>query len=148
MNIIVEEGVKIVFTSAGNPKTWTAFLKEKGIKPGSIQGVYITGVQKGSAAAEAGLKEGDIITSINGNEINPRLRVNPGAVPPFNEADGVALNAPEPIVWEQEIVLNSPSTLLREGTNVLAVQLINTTSGSSDLYLDAELKYPTSTSSP
>lgn len=31
MNIIAEEGVKIVFTSAGNPKTWTAFLKEKGI---------------------------------------------------------------------------------------------------------------------
>lgn len=31
MDIIVEEGVKIVFTSAGNPKTWTSFLKEKGI---------------------------------------------------------------------------------------------------------------------
>ena len=31
MNIIVEEDVKIVFTSAGNPKTWTNFLKEKGI---------------------------------------------------------------------------------------------------------------------
>src|SRR3954465_8734710 len=31
MKIIVEEGVKIVFTSAGNPKTWTGFLKEKGI---------------------------------------------------------------------------------------------------------------------
>lgn len=31
MNIIVDEGVKIVFTSAGNPKTWTTFLKEKGI---------------------------------------------------------------------------------------------------------------------
>ena len=31
MNIIVEEDVKIVFTSAGNPKTWTSFLKEKGI---------------------------------------------------------------------------------------------------------------------
>ena len=31
INIIVEEGVKIVFTSAGNPKTWTSFLKEKGI---------------------------------------------------------------------------------------------------------------------
>ncbi|MFW9623865.1 NAD(P)H-dependent flavin oxidoreductase, partial [Bacteroides graminisolvens] len=30
MNIIVEEGVKIVFTSAGNPKTWTSWLKEKG----------------------------------------------------------------------------------------------------------------------
>ncbi|WP_405605153.1 NAD(P)H-dependent flavin oxidoreductase [Polaribacter sp. Asnod1-A03] len=31
MDIIVEEGVKIVFTSAGNPKTWTSFLQEKGI---------------------------------------------------------------------------------------------------------------------
>lgn len=31
MNIIVEEGVKIVFTSAGNPKTWTQFLKQNGI---------------------------------------------------------------------------------------------------------------------
>lgn len=31
MDIIVEENVKIVFTSAGNPKTWTSFLKNKGI---------------------------------------------------------------------------------------------------------------------
>lgn len=31
MNIIVEEEVKIVFTSAGNPVKWTSFLKEKGI---------------------------------------------------------------------------------------------------------------------
>lgn len=27
MDILVQEGVKIVFTSAGNPATWTAFLK-------------------------------------------------------------------------------------------------------------------------
>jgi enoyl-[acyl-carrier protein] reductase II len=31
INIIIDEGVKIVFTSAGNPKTWTGLLKEKGI---------------------------------------------------------------------------------------------------------------------
>jgi enoyl-[acyl-carrier protein] reductase II len=31
IEIIVEEGVKIVITSAGNPKTWTSYLKEKGI---------------------------------------------------------------------------------------------------------------------
>src|ERR1700756_5699130 len=31
MAIIVEEGVKIVFTSAGNPKTWTQHLKKQGI---------------------------------------------------------------------------------------------------------------------
>jgi enoyl-[acyl-carrier protein] reductase II len=32
MDIIVEEGVKIVFTSAGNPKTWTQWLHDRGIK--------------------------------------------------------------------------------------------------------------------
>nr|WP_294875214.1 nitronate monooxygenase [uncultured Pedobacter sp.] len=32
MDIIVAEGVKVVFTSAGNPASWTQFLKEKGIK--------------------------------------------------------------------------------------------------------------------
>ena len=31
MRLIVDEGVRIVFTSAGNPKTWTPFLKEHGI---------------------------------------------------------------------------------------------------------------------
>lgn len=31
MEIIVTLGVKIVFTSAGNPKTWTAHLKDNGI---------------------------------------------------------------------------------------------------------------------
>ncbi len=31
MNVIAEEGVKIVFTSAGNPKTWTSWLHQKGI---------------------------------------------------------------------------------------------------------------------
>lgn len=31
MNIIIDEGVKIVFTSAGNPKTWTPILKQNGI---------------------------------------------------------------------------------------------------------------------
>ncbi|AOZ98438.1 NAD(P)H-dependent flavin oxidoreductase [Flavobacterium commune] len=31
MKIIVDEGVKIVFTSAGNPMTWTTYLKENGV---------------------------------------------------------------------------------------------------------------------
>jgi enoyl-[acyl-carrier protein] reductase II len=32
MDILVEEKVEIVFTSAGNPATWTGFLKRKGVK--------------------------------------------------------------------------------------------------------------------
>ena len=31
MHLVAEEGIKIVFTSAGNPKTWTGWLKERGI---------------------------------------------------------------------------------------------------------------------
>jgi len=31
IQILVDENIKIVFTSAGNPKTWTSFLKEKGV---------------------------------------------------------------------------------------------------------------------
>jgi enoyl-[acyl-carrier protein] reductase II len=31
MDILVQEGIKIVFTSAGNPTTWTSFLKGNGI---------------------------------------------------------------------------------------------------------------------
>src|SRR6187455_2430360 len=31
MNILIEEGVRIVFTSAGNPATWTGTLKDKGL---------------------------------------------------------------------------------------------------------------------
>lgn len=31
INIVAEEQIKIVFTSAGNPKTWTSFLKDQGI---------------------------------------------------------------------------------------------------------------------
>ncbi|SKB56891.1 NAD(P)H-dependent flavin oxidoreductase [Maribacter arcticus] len=31
MDIIIEENVKIVITSAGNPKTWTSILKDNGI---------------------------------------------------------------------------------------------------------------------
>ena len=32
MQILVEEGVRIVFTSAGNPKTWTSHLQNRGMK--------------------------------------------------------------------------------------------------------------------
>ncbi|WP_333818538.1 NAD(P)H-dependent flavin oxidoreductase [Ohtaekwangia sp.] len=31
INVVLDERIKIVFTSAGNPATWTPFLKDKGI---------------------------------------------------------------------------------------------------------------------
>ena len=49
MNIIVEEEVKIVFTSAGNPKTWTSSLKDEGIMVVHVVS-SVTFAQKAEAA--------------------------------------------------------------------------------------------------
>jgi enoyl-[acyl-carrier protein] reductase II len=51
MDIIVEEDVKIVFTSAGNPQTWTTWLKERGI----IVVHVISSVRFAQKAQEAGV---------------------------------------------------------------------------------------------
>lgn len=51
MNIIVEEDVKIVFTSAGNPKTWTSWLKERGITVVHV----VSSVKFAKKAQEAGV---------------------------------------------------------------------------------------------
>jgi len=51
MDIIVEEGIKIVFTSAGNPKTWTPFLKENGITVAHV----VSSVKFARKAQEAGV---------------------------------------------------------------------------------------------
>lgn len=52
------------------PSVEDRLLEQQGIKPGSVTGVYITEVQPNSAAAEAGLKEGDIIQGINGAQVS------------------------------------------------------------------------------
>lgn len=51
MDIIIEEGVKVVFTSAGNPKTWTAKLKEHGITVVHV----VSSVKFAKKAEEAGV---------------------------------------------------------------------------------------------
>jgi serine protease Do len=48
------------------PAAEDELLRRQGINPGSVQGVYITGVQSGSAAAAGGLQAGDVIQSIDG----------------------------------------------------------------------------------
>lgn len=51
IEIIIEEGVKIVFTSAGNPKTWTTYLKDKGITVVHV----VSSVKFAKKAEEAGV---------------------------------------------------------------------------------------------
>ncbi|HBH24137.1 MAG TPA: nitronate monooxygenase [Cytophagales bacterium] len=51
MKIIIEEGVKIVFTSAGNPKTWTKHLQDHGVKVVHV----VSNVKFARKSAEAGV---------------------------------------------------------------------------------------------
>ena len=51
MEIIVDEGVKIVFTSAGNPKTWTSHLQSQGIKVAHV----VSNVKFAKKCEEAGV---------------------------------------------------------------------------------------------
>ncbi len=68
MTIIVEEGVKIVFTSAGNPKTWTAFLKEKGITVVHVVSSVKFALKAQEAGVDAVVAEGFEAGGHNGRE--------------------------------------------------------------------------------
>ncbi len=68
MQIIVEEGVKIVFTSAGNPKTWTSFLKEKGITVVHVVSSVAFALKSELAGVDAVVAEGFEAGGHNGRE--------------------------------------------------------------------------------
>lgn len=68
MNIIIEEGVKIVFVSAGNPKTWTSFLKDKGIKVVHVVGSVKFALKSQEAGVDAIVAEGFEAGGHNGRE--------------------------------------------------------------------------------
>lgn len=68
INIIVEEGVKIVFTSAGNPKTWTSFLKEKGITVVHVVSSSKFALKAQEAGVDAVVAEGFEAGGHNGRE--------------------------------------------------------------------------------
>lgn len=68
MNIIVEEEVKIVFTSAGNPKIWTSFLKEKGITVVHVVSSVKFALKAEAAGVDAIVCEGFEAGGHNGRE--------------------------------------------------------------------------------
>lgn len=55
----------VLGVSFPSPANEEQFLRQQGINPGSVKGVFITAIQEGSAADAAGLQEGDIIQSID-----------------------------------------------------------------------------------
>lgn len=77
MNIVVEEGVKIVFTSAGNPKTWTSFLKEKGITVVHVVSSSVFALKAQEAGVDAIVAEGFEAGGHNGREETTTLTLIP-----------------------------------------------------------------------
>jgi len=77
MDIIVEEGVKIVFTSAGNPKTWTPFLKENGITVTHVVSSSKFALKAQDAGVDAVVAEGFEAGGHNGREETTTLTLIP-----------------------------------------------------------------------
>jgi len=77
MNLLVEEGVKIVFTSAGNPKTWTGFLKGHGIKVAHVVSSSKFAVKCEQAGVDAIVAEGFEAGGHNGREETTTLCLIP-----------------------------------------------------------------------
>lgn len=77
MNIVVDEGVKIVFTSAGNPKTWTSFLKSKGITVVHVVSSSIFALKAQEAGVDAIVAEGFEAGGHNGRDETTTLTLIP-----------------------------------------------------------------------
>ncbi|WP_413533040.1 NAD(P)H-dependent flavin oxidoreductase [Empedobacter brevis] len=77
MQIIVEEGVKIVFTSAGNPKTWTEILKKEGITVAHVVSSAKFALKSQDAGVDAVVAEGFEAGGHNGREETTTLCLIP-----------------------------------------------------------------------
>lgn len=77
MDIIVEEGVKIVFTSAGNPKTWTSWLQEKGITVVHVVSSVKFALKAQEAGVDAIVAEGFEAGGHNGRDETTTLTLIP-----------------------------------------------------------------------
>jgi enoyl-[acyl-carrier protein] reductase II len=77
IKIIIEEGVKIVFTSAGNPKTWTNHLKQHGIVVVHVVSNVKFAIKCEEAGVDAIVAEGFEAGGHNGREETTTLVLIP-----------------------------------------------------------------------
>lgn len=77
MEVIVDESVPIVFTSAGNPATWTGYLKDKGIKVVHVVSSVKFAKKAEQAGVDAVVAEGFEAGGHNGREETTTLVLIP-----------------------------------------------------------------------
>ena len=84
MQIIIEEGVKIVITSAGSPKTWTKKLQDHGIKVIHVTASSLLAKKCEDAGVDAIVAEGFEAGGHNGREETTTLCLIPAVVDAVN----------------------------------------------------------------
>jgi len=77
MEIIINQGVKIVFTSAGNPKIWTSYLKENGITVVHVVSSVAFALKAEAAGVDAVVAEGFEAGGHNGRDETTTLVLIP-----------------------------------------------------------------------
>jgi len=80
IQICIEEGVKIIFTSAGNPKTWTGVLKERGIAVVHVVSSSKFAKKAEEAGCDALVAEGFEAGGHNGKEETTTMVLIPSVV--------------------------------------------------------------------
>ncbi|MBD0277091.1 MAG: nitronate monooxygenase [Flavisolibacter sp.] len=94
IKIIIEEGIKIVFTSAGNPKVWTQHLKQQGIKVVHVVSSSKFAIKAQEAGCDAIVAEGFEAGGHNGREETTTMvlvpAVNNAVSIPVIAAGGIA----------------------------------------------------------
>jgi enoyl-[acyl-carrier protein] reductase II len=94
IDIVIEENIPIVFTSAGNPDTWTGVLKEKGIKVVHVVSSSRFARKAAKAGCDAVVAEGFEAGGHNGREETTSMVLIPAVVDavqiPVIAAGGIA----------------------------------------------------------
>lgn len=97
INIILEEGVKIVFTSAGNPKTYTETLQKEGIKVAHVVSSTKFAMKCEDAGVDAIVAEGFEAGGHNGRDETTTMVLIPNVKQhiskPLIAAGGIALGS-------------------------------------------------------
>lgn len=97
INIILEEGVKIVFTSAGNPKTYTETLQKEGLKVAHVVSSTKFAIKCEDAGVDAIVAEGFEAGGHNGRDETTTLCLIPNVKQhiskPLIAAGGIALGS-------------------------------------------------------
>jgi enoyl-[acyl-carrier protein] reductase II len=128
MNIIADEGVKIVFTSAGNPKTWTAWLKERGIIVAHVVSSAKFAAKCEDAGVDAIVAEGFEAGGHNGREETTTLCL----IPSVRKATTLPLIAAGGIATGEAIF--AVSVLGAEGAQIGTRFALTTESSASEAF--------------